>query len=374
MAEDPQGGGERQFEPTQHRLDEFRSEGRVAISRDVLGASHLLALAVGFSLFGGALVAGGHEAIRVAARELNGDPSSLLPGIVRALEVLGWPTLGLALVGLVGVLVAGFTQTRLLFAWKLIGFKWSRLNPGPKLAELLGPKKGSIRVGLALAKVSAAGLVVFLVLAGAMGLIPLLGLTSVSHPEALTRQLLWQLLLGAAAVFGAVAVLDYLWQRSQLREKLYMTAEEVKRDQWENEGRPEVKQRRRQAHRDLSLNRIIQAVPEADVIVTNPTHLAVALRYRPGEDAAPLVTAKGADSVAAHIRYLARRHGVPILEDKPLARALWRRVRVGRAIPRDLFEQVATLLARVFRARPRASAAPASPPRGAAPGPRGAPR
>jgi flagellar biosynthetic protein FlhB len=130
-----------------------------------------------------------------------------------------------------------------------------------------------------------------------------------------------------------------------------MTREEHKRENIEQEGQPQVKARRRQMHRQLTLNRIIDVVPQADVLVTNPTHLAVALRYRPGQDKAPLVTAKGADEMAALMRRLARKHGVAVVENKPLARTLWRRVKVGQAVPRSMFQAVAEVLARVFKAR-----------------------
>jgi flagellar biosynthesis protein FlhB len=148
-----------------------------------------------------------------------------------------------------------------------------------------------------------------------------------------------------------MAVVDYAWQKHQMMQQMKMTREEVKRDMEEQDGKPEVKSRRKQLHRELSMNRIIQAVPEADVVVTNPTHLALVIRYRVGEDAAPIVTAKGADSLAAYIRMLAREHGVPIVENKPLARVLWRRVRVGKRVPNSLFQAVAEILAGIFRAR-----------------------
>ena len=128
-----------------------------------------------------------------------------------------------------------------------------------------------------------------------------------------------------------------------------MTRDEAKRDMEEQEGKPIFKQRRRQMHRELTMNRIIEAVPVADVIVTNPTHYAVALRYRPGIDKAPMVTAKGADPLALHIRNIARSSGVPIIESRLVARLLWRRVKVGRPVPGSLFQSVAEILARVYR-------------------------
>lgn len=118
------------------------------------------------------------------------------------------------------------------------------------------------------------------------------------------------------------------------------------------------KQRRRQMHRDLTMNRIMAEVPTADVIVTNPTHFAIALRYRPGQDKAPIVVAKGMDNLALHIRTVARRHGVPIVENRPVARALYKRVKVGKQVPAAMFQQVARILAEVFRRRTKRGGGP----------------
>ena len=128
-----------------------------------------------------------------------------------------------------------------------------------------------------------------------------------------------------------------------------MTYEEFKREQEEQEGKPFIKARRRAMHRDLSFNRMIETVPQADVIVTNPTHLSIAIRYTPGEDRAPMVTAKGADAMAMQIRAIARRHGIPIMENRPLARTIWTKVKVGKPVPGFLFQAVAEILAKVYR-------------------------
>jgi flagellar biosynthetic protein FlhB len=175
--------------------------------------------------------------------------------------------------------------------------------------------------------------------------------------EAAEQHIYATLFIMAAAttvVITMMAIPDYIWQRKQMDEQLKMTRQEYKRDQEEQEGKPLIKQRRRQMHRDLSLNKIIENVPQADVIVTNPTHFAVAIKYDPEAGRAPIVTAKGTDALAMQIRGIARRHGVPIVENRPLARTLWRKVKVGKQIPSQLFQAVAEVLAKVYR-RKRAS-------------------
>jgi flagellar biosynthetic protein FlhB len=204
---------------------------------------------------------------------------------------------------------------------------------------------------LSTTKIIVAGLIVWLVLKGDMTRMTLLPFGSLEGALRLFGEEVLQMFLWIALILTALAVVDYAWQRHQMMESLKMTREEMKRERMEEEGTPEVKGRRRQMHRDLSLNRILEEVPNADVIVTNPTHFAVALRYRPGQDRAPMVTAKGVDTLAAHIRSIARRNGVPIIENRPLARSLWRKVRIGRPVPSNLYQAVADVLARVYRAR-----------------------
>ena len=132
-----------------------------------------------------------------------------------------------------------------------------------------------------------------------------------------------------------------------------MTHDEVKRESKEEEGSPELKARRKGMYRELTINRVMDEVPNADVIVTNPTHFAVALRYEANKDMAPRVVAKGIDSMALNIRRIARRNGVPVVENRPLARTLWRKVKVGRPVPLDMYEAVAAVLAHVYRIKQR---------------------
>ena len=136
-----------------------------------------------------------------------------------------------------------------------------------------------------------------------------------------------------------------------------MTHEEVKRENKEEEGSPEVKARRKSLYRELTLNKVLDEVPNADVIVTNPSHYAVALRYSADKDLAPRVVAKGVDQMALTIRRIARRNGVPVMENRKLARTLHRKVKVGRLIPMEMYEAVAAVLAHVYRLKRRMEAA-----------------
>ena len=352
MAEEDNASPEdRTIEPSAKRKAEFRSEGRVAMSRDVTSAGHLIALTLAFSTFGVVFYDSLKEnTIEAIYRLGNSDMPLWSTFSDNMMHSLG-PLLAIGLIGLFGILAAGFTQSRFLFAFKLISFKFSRINPVTKFKELFGPAKAAVRVGLALGKVLLTGLGLLFVLDGARDVFPHLAMTSIEHADAFARELMWQMLLVTVGAIIFIGIIDYAWQRRQIMSKLRMTREEAKREQEESEGKPQFKARRRQMHRELTVNRIVEAVPQADVVITNPTHLAVALKYRAGEDAAPIVTAKGADELAAIIRDLARKHAVPLVENKPVARELWRRVKVGQPIPQSLFVKVAEILARIYKAR-----------------------
>lgn len=167
---------------------------------------------------------------------------------------------------------------------------------------------------------------------------------------AATGDILATIFVRVIAVAAVVAVADYVWNRRKLLRDLRMTKDEVRREMKDQMGDPMLRSRRSERARQLSRNRMLAGVSQADVVITNPTHLAVALKYVPSEPA-PRVVAKGADSAAFKIRAEARRHGILVTEDVPLARALFRRVRQGDYVPQALFEAVAVVLATVYRRR-----------------------
>ena len=167
--------------------------------------------------------------------------------------------------------------------------------------------------------------------------------------------LAFDLALRGAIVLFLMAIADYAWQRRKWMNNLRMTKQEVKQEMRESDGDPQVKAAIRRKRQAL-MNRMIAAVPKADVIVTNPTHYAVALKYDPVTMGAPIVVAKGQDLLAKRIREVAKKAGVPILEEPPLARALYAAVPVGHNIPANLFHAVAEVLAWVYALRTKAAA------------------
>jgi len=345
---------ERTLDPTPKRKKEFRDKGKVAVSKDLAGAIELAAIIGALLIIGNALFTGiAGLVIWTFSHAGDAGGRGLTPGDVVsvAISALTIPTLVLTGIVMVTTLAAYFVQTGFLIKLSHAAPKGSRLAPFKRLADIFSPIQGSVKVGLTLLKLGLAGLAVTVTLAGAMPDIAGLSLSSFAATTDLLASLLIELLIVTVLLLAVVAAMDYIWQRRRLAGEMRMTPTELKKEMEDEEGRPEIKMRRRQRHRELSMNRILKEVPRADVILTNPTHLAVALRYKPGEDRAPIVVAKGADELAAIIRKLARQHGVPIIEHRSLARALYTTVKVGKPIPSDNFLAVAEVLARVYRAR-----------------------
>ena len=208
-----------------------------------------------------------------------------------------------------------------------------------------------MRGGLALLKVVALGLGAYFVLKGRTGVILALNRDPLAWAAPAAWAVVIRLALYLSAAVALVAGLDYLYQRNRFEQSLRMTKEEVKREMKEEEGDPQIKARLRQLARDRSRRKMLAEVPKATVVVTNPTHYAVALRYERARDSAPVVVAKGSGTFAKRIAELARKNGVTVLERPPLARALYAGVKEGRAIPGPLFRAVAEVLAFVYRLR-----------------------
>jgi flagellar biosynthetic protein FlhB len=161
------------------------------------------------------------------------------------------------------------------------------------------------------------------------------------------------LMLWVGASVTAIALVDMFWQRFDFEKRNMMTRQEVEDERRRSEGDPTMKMRQRRARNDLLRHRMMAAVPKADVVITNPTHYSVALRYDRTRDHAPTVVAKGVDEVALNIREVARQNGVTLMEDPPLARALFRAVKIGQAVPEKFYRAVAAVLSHVYRLKGR---------------------
>lgn len=255
---------------------------------------------------------------------------------------------GLALVGVSSHLV----QTGFLWKSEGLGVDLNRLNPIAGLKRLFSLRSVAELVKSVL-KITVIAWVGVLAISQDMDLLPQLVQYDLAGILGLTGSLVFKMALWIALTVVVIAVADYGYQRFEWERSLRMTKQEVKQEQKETEGDPLLKARVRSLQREMARNRMMAAVPKADVVITNPTHLAVALRYDYATMAAPVVVAKGAGHIAERIKKVAAEHGVMVIEQKFVARTLFKLVEVGREVPSDLYRAVAEILALVYRAKGR---------------------
>lgn len=347
------GGGEgadaedRTEAPTPKRVERARSEGQVPLSRDAVGLATLLCATVVGML---ALPAMGSEWLRAARVALSAGAvgtdavgaqslAVLRVGLMTALPVL--------IAAAVAAVAATMGQTGGLVHGKALAPSWSRIDPLSGLKRLLG-LKGVAEVARGLAKMAFVGAVVW------RGL-DFDALQAALHRPAggLLQDLgaaLLRLLFSASAALAVLAAADVAWARWRHMRQLRMSREDLRQETRESEGDPHVKARQRRLREGKARRRMLAAVPKAAVVVTNPTHYAVALAYEQGQSAPPRIVAKGVDAMAARIREAAAEHGVPIVPSPPLARALWR-LELGTEIPAEHWQAVAEIIAFVLRLR-----------------------
>lgn len=348
MAEDL---GDKTEAPTPRRREEAREQGQVARSPDLAAAVLLLGAMFLLKWTGTDLAA----ALRVLVEETlspgafaDADAGQALHGLLRAVLLAGR---GLAplLVGLVVLsIVVNVAQVGFVFNAARLQPNLAALNPFKGLGSLFGGGQGPAKALLGLAKMLVLALVAWSAVADRIG--PIVAAQQLDYLQifGLGADVVYAVGLRVGVALLVLAVLDYAWQRWQLERKLRMTKQEVKEEMRRMEGDPKIKQRRRQIAQQMAMNRMKKDVPTADVVVTNPTHLAVALKYDAATMHAPRVVAKGQGYVAQRIREIAVAAGVPILERKPLARALYKLVEVGQEVPEEFYNTVAEILAYVY--------------------------
>ena len=346
----PADAGEKTESPTPRRLADAREKGQVAKSADLSAAVGLLAGLVLLKVFGDN-VFGGFMSIMTnafALHEMPADPLSAFNAnwylVLRTtLYMLGPFMLALFVVAI----VINLMQVGFLASSKPITPSADKISPLQGFKRLFSTRS-AVRLAMSLIKVIIIGTVAGWTISDYLP--RLTGLNNLTFKEVIAAgaEMMFVLGLKMAAVLFVLAIIDYAFQRLQLLKDLRMTKEEVKEELKRMEGDPIMRQRRRNVARQLAMQRMSQAVPNADVVITNPTELAVALKYDPDERDAPKVVAKGAGYLAARIREIAVENGVPIVERKPLARALYKACEIGDTIPEDLFKAVAEVLAYVF--------------------------
>lgn len=347
-------GEEKSFPATPRRRQEARKKGQVARSAEfgasltllaVVAALHaLLPGQAGLSLLGNLHAAFGFNPHLTAFTF-----ATVLQWQVLGIQWGGRILLPVALMAVALGLVSGIGQVGFAVTPEALVPQWSRLNPAQGFKRLLS-MRGTVEAFKGLLKMSLVGGICYSTLKNTVESGDLLRTMRMPLAETVgvVGGLVWTLGLRVSITLFLVAVADYAYQKYEFEKSLKMSLSEIKQENKQSDGDPQVKARIRRMQREMSKKRMMQDVPKADVIITNPTHFAVALRYEPG-GSAPKVVAKGQDEMAAKIREVAREHKVPLVENVPLARTLYRAVEIGNEIPSDLYEAVAQVLAFVYR-------------------------
>lgn len=350
---------------TPKRRDDAREQGQVAMSTDAIAAAAMIASAIAVVMFGGQLATTGGALVRTACLDLGTlgraelDENAWANIVSAAVRAGALPAAVFLLPLFAVVVLAAYAQTGLRITPKAIAWNPGRLNPMQGWKRVFS-SRGIVRTLSALLKILA---VTAATCWAAWRDVPLLsGLAGADLGPALAAlgTVFSHCSLAAIVAIVAIAMFDLLYQRWQHERDLRMSKKDIQEEFKTTEGDPHIKARVRAIQREMSRKRMMADVPKATVVVTNPTHFAVALRYERESDEtrgrAPIVVAKGTDAVAQRIKEIAREAGVPLYEDVPLARALHAQVEIGQEIPERLFQAVAGVLAYVYRIQRGASA------------------
>ena len=345
-------GQERTEKATPKKREEARKKGQVAISREVSSAVVLLA-SLGFFYFAGSWMFWNLSEVitrvyqNIGTLRLNNiDDASVfsLEVLTRLLAILMPFLLPLAILGF----AANILQVGFKISTEAIAPKLNKLNPISGMKRFVSVKS-MVELAKSVAKILFIGIIAYLLVKSDMKAFPSLVHQEVGQILVFTARVSLKMCLFICLALIVLAILDFLYQQWQHQEDLKMTKQEVKDEQKQTFGDPKVKSRIRSMQLEMARRRMMEAVPEADVVITNPTHLAIALKFKAEEMIAPLVLAKGAGHIAQRIKEIAAENRIPLVEDKPLAQALYKMVELGNYIPAELYRAVAEVLAYVYR-------------------------
>ena len=356
MAEES-SGQEKTEQATPRRIADARKKGDVAKSMEVPSAAVLLAAL--FTLY----LAGDYMLKRIImimthyignSSQIQVHPANMQLVAKESVTGAAFILAPLMLVIVITAILANFAQFGLLFAPEKIAPKISKINPVQGFSNLFS-KQTLAQTIKSVLKVLLIGYVAYYEVIKALpGIMPLMDQPPYHILVFMARISFW-IFLKCALVIAVLAAADYAFQKWQFMEKMKMTKQEVKDEAKQTEGDPHVRGRIRSIQMEMARRRMMEEVPKADVVITNPTHLSIALKYDAETMSAPVVIAKGAGIIAAKIKEIAIEHSIPVMEDKPLARALYKSVDIDQPIPEELFQAVAEVLAYVYGLKRRSA-------------------
>jgi flagellar biosynthetic protein FlhB len=341
---------------TPKKRKEAREKGQVARSMEIPGAFVMLSTFAGLMMFAGYFKEQLYRLFTVPFRDyMNWSVTTETVGIIfgyltiQALMMLA----PLFLIALAAAFITNYVQFGLLLTGHPLMPKFSKLNP-IEGAKRIFSLRAAIEFLKSMFKMLVIGFLVFSTLWNEKEKLISLSRLPLENVFAYAADLTVTLGIQVAACLAVLAIFDYMYQKYDFEKNLRMSKQDIKDEYKKTEGDPLIKSKIRERQRRMAMQRMMQEVPKADVVITNPTHYAVALRYDPKEMDAPKVIAKGQDYVALKIKELARKHGIVTMENKPLAQALYHQVEIGQTIPTELFQAVAEVLAYVYRLKKKA--------------------
>lgn len=347
-----QGAGEKTEKATPKRRQDARKKGQVFQSREITSALVLMLVFISLRIFGGFI----YNEIAAFTRKLITEyskaedlfsTSNITVLFLEIAAVLLKVIAPVLVVAVVAGLLSGYAQVGFLFTTKTLAFKFDRINPLSGLKRIFSIRSIT-ELFKSIFKILIVGYLAYSFLDGEKNYAINLMDSSVPAIASYIGQTALNLGIRICIALIILGVLDYAYQWWDYEKSLKMSKQEIKEEFKQVEGNPEIKSKIKQKQRQISMRRMLQDVPKADVIITNPTHFAVAIKYDASVSDAPLVTAKGQDFIAQRIKEVARENKVEIVENKPLARTLYEKVEIGESIPPDLFQAVAEVLAFVY--------------------------
>jgi flagellar biosynthetic protein FlhB len=341
-------------EPSEYKLRKAREEGKVAKSQELVGAVGLLLPAATLLLlapyYGRTLA----DMLRfyfslVGQADITTDGGPIAAAFFSYFAKLTWP---IAAVAVIAALASNLLQVGFMFSIKPITPDFTKIVPrfGQYLKRTLFSTEALFNFAKSLVKIAIIGFVAYLTIKNEIGKLITSFAASFWDSITLVGSLAMRLVIEVAVCLLALAIPDYLFQRRQFMESMKMSKEEVKEERKMQEGDPLVKSRLRERMREILARNMAANVPKADVVITNPTHYAIAIEYNRERMMAPVVTAKGQDEIALRIKRIAQESGVPLVENRPLARALYAEVEIGDEVPAKYYQAIAAVLAHVYQA------------------------
>lgn len=349
-------GGEKTEEPTSKKLEDARKDGQVAKSKEIGNAFGILALFITLQVYLGTMgtkfIEGFHavyDQIPDMVRMYNGElPTASVLTLIRSMMFrLLLLILPILLVAFAVAFICDVVQVKWKPTSKPMQPKFNKLSPLKGFKRIFSANS-LVELLKAALKLVVIGYVVYSYLQGRLNEIYILYDIALNRAIGLIGEIVIDLGIRIAAVYMIIAFLDFAYQKYKFKQDMKMTKQEVKDEFKNQEGDPQIKGKQRQRMREASMRRMMQQLPEADVVITNPTHYAVAIKYDPDKYDAPYVLAKGENYLAQRIKDIARENDIEIVENKPLARMLYANVDIGELVPPELYQAVAEVLAFVY--------------------------